>query len=83
MPAEVSSNLARFDGLLYGLQGKKDYSLEEWYTNIRGEGFGAEAKRRIMLGNYILSFFQFRQKKLLVKNDTLKSVNPHILFQIV
>ena len=55
MPAEVSSNLARFDGLLYGLQGKKDYSLEEWYTNIRGEGFGAEAKRRIMLGNYILS----------------------------
>ena len=55
MPAEVSSNLARFDGLLYGFRGSGDYSLEEWYNNIRSKGLGAEAKRRIMLGMYILS----------------------------
>ena len=55
MPAEVSSNLARFDGLLYGLKGKDEYSLEEWYNKVRGDGFGKESKRRIMLGMYILS----------------------------
>ena len=79
MPAEVSSNLARFDGLLYGLKGKKDYSLEEWYTNIRGEGFGAEAKRRIILGMYILSagyydaYYKKAQKvRTLIKTEFAK-----------
>jgi len=60
MPAEVSSNLARFDGIRYGLSAIKDEalsakSLEEVYTKSRANGFGAEAKRRIMLGSYVLS----------------------------
>lgn len=54
MPAEVSTNLARFDGVRYGLS-KKGSSLVEDYALTRGEGFGAEARRRIMLGTYVLS----------------------------
>ncbi len=79
MPAEVSSNLARFDGLLYGLKGKKDYSLEEWYNNVRGEAFGSESKRRIMLGMYILSegyydnYYKKAQKvRTLIKEEFAK-----------
>ena len=54
MPAEVSSNLARYDGMRYGLrvEGK---DLMEDYTGTRAEGFGAEVKRRILLGTYVLS----------------------------
>lgn len=55
MPAEVSSNLAKFDGLLYGLREDKKLSLEQWYKTVRSKGFGAETKRRIMLGTYVLS----------------------------
>lgn len=54
MPAEVSSNLARFDGVRYGLSQKGD-SLIEDYAKTRGEGFGPEVRRRIMLGTYVLS----------------------------
>lgn len=54
-PAEVSSNLARFDGLRYGFSDKDLKSLEDIYLKNRGGGFGPEAKRRIMLGTYILS----------------------------
>ena len=54
MFAEVSSNLARYDGIRYGLC-KKDASLLEQYKKTRGIGFGTEAKRRIMLGTYVLS----------------------------
>ncbi|HVV38930.1 MAG TPA: Asp-tRNA(Asn)/Glu-tRNA(Gln) amidotransferase subunit GatA [Candidatus Paceibacterota bacterium] len=54
MPAEVSTNLARFDGVRYGLSKKGD-SLWEDYAATRGEGFGPEARRRIMLGTYVLS----------------------------
>ncbi|MDE1924811.1 MAG: Asp-tRNA(Asn)/Glu-tRNA(Gln) amidotransferase subunit GatA [Patescibacteria group bacterium] len=54
MPAEVSANLARFDGVRYGLSLKGD-SLFDDYAKTRGEGFGAEARRRIMLGTYVLS----------------------------
>ena len=54
MPAEVSTNLARFDGVRYGLS-KKGASLLDDYGKTRGEGFGAEARRRIMLGTYVLS----------------------------
>src|SRR3712207_2548894 len=53
-PAEVSSNLARFDGVRYGLREPAD-SVHEMYRRTREEGFGAEAKRRIMLGTYALS----------------------------
>jgi len=52
--AEASSNLARFDGVKYGFRAKGE-SLEEMYVNTRSEGFGAEVKRRIMLGTYVLS----------------------------
>ncbi len=54
MPAEVSTNLARFDGIRYGLsvEGK---DLMEVYTKSKGEGFGKEVRRRILLGTYILS----------------------------
>lgn len=54
MPAEVSSNLARFDGVRYGLS-QKGESLFADYANSRGEGFGPEVRRRIMLGTYVLS----------------------------
>lgn len=55
MPAEASSNLAKFDGLLYGLRAEKKLSLEQWYKTVRSRGFGAETKRRISLGTYVLS----------------------------
>lgn len=54
MPAEVSSNLARFDGIRYGLSVPSD-NLLEVYTQTRAVGFGAEVKRRILLGTYVLS----------------------------
>ncbi len=54
-PSEISSNLARFDGIKYGFSEKEAKSLAEVYTKSRGIGFGSEAKRRIMLGTYALS----------------------------
>ena len=53
--AEVSSNLARFDGVRYTARSEKSDTLTAMYSNTRGENFGAEAKRRIMLGTYVLS----------------------------
>ena len=52
--AEASSNLARYDGVRHGYRAPDARSLEEMYTMTRGEGFGAEPKRRIMLGAYVL-----------------------------
>lgn len=54
MPSEVSSNLGRFDGLRYGYHSTGN-NLYETYAQTRGEGFGKEVKRRIMLGSYTLS----------------------------
>jgi aspartyl-tRNA(Asn)/glutamyl-tRNA(Gln) amidotransferase subunit A len=54
-PAECSSNLARFDGVRYGLRADGDGGLLEMYTATRHDGFGAEVRRRIMLGTYALS----------------------------
>ncbi len=54
MPAEVSTNLSRFDGIRYGHSAKGD-TLSEIYTKSRGQGFGREARRRILLGTYVLS----------------------------
>ena len=53
-PAEVSSNLARFDGVRHGLF-KEGKSLTEDYMKTRETGFGLETRRRIMLGTYVLS----------------------------
>lgn len=54
-PAEVSSNLARYDGQKYGFSLENPANLEDSYSGTRDEGFGAEAKRRIMIGTYVLS----------------------------
>jgi aspartyl-tRNA(Asn)/glutamyl-tRNA(Gln) amidotransferase subunit A len=54
MPAEVSSNLARYDGMRYGTRIEGDDLLDE-YLKSRAEGFGEEVKRRILLGTYVLS----------------------------
>lgn len=53
--AEASSNLARFDGVRYGFRAEDARNLREMYEKTREEGFGAEVKRRIMLGTYVLS----------------------------
>jgi aspartyl-tRNA(Asn)/glutamyl-tRNA(Gln) amidotransferase subunit A len=54
-PAEASSNLARFDGVRYGHRAEGATSLNDLYERSRGEGFGAEVQRRIMIGTYVLS----------------------------
>jgi aspartyl-tRNA(Asn)/glutamyl-tRNA(Gln) amidotransferase subunit A len=53
--AEASSNLARYDGVRYTARSPHSETLAGMYRNTRGEGFGAECKRRIMLGTYVLS----------------------------
>jgi aspartyl-tRNA(Asn)/glutamyl-tRNA(Gln) amidotransferase subunit A len=54
-PAEASANLARFDGVRYGLRVGGDTDLATMYSRTRGQGFGPEVKRRVMLGTYALS----------------------------
>lgn len=74
--AEASSNLARYDGARYGVRAKDSAVLEDMYVNSRTEGFGAEVKRRIMLGTYVLShgyydaYYKKAQKvRRLIKED--------------
>jgi aspartyl-tRNA(Asn)/glutamyl-tRNA(Gln) amidotransferase subunit A len=54
-PAECSSNLARYDGVRFGHRCEKPRDLQDLYRRSRGEGFGAEVKRRVMTGTYVLS----------------------------
>lgn len=54
-PAEASSNLARFDGVRYGLRAEQYHDLNDMYEQTRASGFGAEVQRRIMIGTYVLS----------------------------
>ena len=54
-PAEASSNLSRFDGVRYGHRAQGCANLAEMYARTRAEGFGAEVKRRVMIGTYVLS----------------------------
>ncbi|MEI7543117.1 MAG: amidase family protein, partial [bacterium] len=75
-PAEASSNLARFDGVQYGLRDKTADNLIAMYKKSRQAGFGKETKRRIMLGTYVLSsgyydaYYKKAQKvRTLIKND--------------
>ena len=76
--AEASSNLARFDGVRYGFRAENANELREMYMKTREEGFGAEVKRRIMLGTYVLSsgyydaYYAKAQKvRTLLKKDFL------------
>lgn len=76
VPAEVSSNLARFDGIRYGERAKDAATLHDVYLKTRGEGFGVEAKRRIILGTFVLSagyydaYYEKAQRvRTLVKRD--------------
>ncbi len=55
VPAEISSNLARYDGIKYGFSAPEAKTLAETYALTRDQGFGDEAKRRIMIGTYVLS----------------------------
>jgi aspartyl-tRNA(Asn)/glutamyl-tRNA(Gln) amidotransferase subunit A len=74
--AEASSNLARFDGVRYGFRTEEAANLREMYRRTRDEGFGAEVKRRIMLGTYVLSsgyyeayYRKAQQVRALIKQD--------------
>ncbi|RUA09148.1 MAG: Asp-tRNA(Asn)/Glu-tRNA(Gln) amidotransferase GatCAB subunit A [Fusobacteria bacterium] len=75
-PAEASSNLARFDGVRYGYRAENYDGIMDMYVKTRSEGFGAEVKRRIMIGTYVLSagyydaYYKKAQKvRALIKND--------------
>ena len=76
--AEASSNLARFDGVRYGFRASDVNSVDEMYGKTRGEGFGDEVKRRIMVGSYILSGENaktYYDKALMVRDDITKEFN--------
>ena len=75
-PAEASSNLARYDGVRYGMREMGVKSLDDMYSATRDHGFGAEVKRRIMIGTYVLSagfydayFTQAQKVRTLIKRD--------------
>lgn len=82
MPAEVSANLARYDGIRYGANEKKAKNLLETYLKTRAKNFGDEPKRRIMLGTYVLSsgyydayYLQAQRMRTLIQEDFKKVFN--------
>ena len=79
-PAECSANLSRFDGVRYGYRCEDPKDLYDMYTRSRGEGFGAEVKRRIMVGTYALSagyydayYLKAQQLRHLISDDFKKA----------
>ena len=81
-PAEASSNLSRFDGVRFGYRCENPVNLEDLYKRSRGEGFGAEVKRRIMVGTYALSagyydayYLKAQKIRRLIKNDFVAAFN--------
>jgi aspartyl-tRNA(Asn)/glutamyl-tRNA(Gln) amidotransferase subunit A len=77
-PAEVSSNLSRYDGQRYGYSNREAKSLDESYTLSRSIGFGDEAKRRIMIGTYVLSsgyYDAYYKKAQLVRTKLINEFN--------
>ena len=78
-PAEASSNLARYDGVRYGLRVEGN-GLDEMYINTRSAGFGKEVKRRIMIGTYVLSagyydayYLKAQKVRRLIRNDFIEA----------
>jgi aspartyl-tRNA(Asn)/glutamyl-tRNA(Gln) amidotransferase subunit A len=74
--AEASANLARYDGVRYGFRARDPRSLTDMYQRTRGEGFGREVKRRIILGTYVLSagyydayYLKAQQVRTLIRRD--------------
>ena len=81
-PAECSANLSRFDGVRYGYRCEDPQDLYDLYTRSRGEGFGAEVKRRIMVGTYALSagyydayYLKAQQLRHLISDDFKEAFN--------
>ena len=77
MPAEVSTNLQRLDGVRFGYHATGTTNLLDFYSKTRGEGFGREARRRILLGGYILShghYDSYYQKALNVRAEITKEM---------
>ena len=79
-PAECSANLSRFDGVRYGYRCDEPKDLEDLYKRSRGEGFGDEVKRRIMMGAYVLSagyydayYKKAQQVRRLIQQDFVKA----------
>ncbi len=75
-PAEASSNLSRFDGVRYGYRAAQYAALEDMYKKTRAQGFGAEVKRRILIGTYVLShgyydayYLQAQKLRRLIASD--------------
>lgn len=82
--AEASSNLARFDGVKYGFRAEKFDDLVDLYRQTRSEGFGAEVKRRIMIGTYALSsgyydayYKKAQQVRTMIMNDFAKAFETY------
>ncbi len=81
-PAECSSNLSRFDGVRFGYRCENPQDLEDLYKRSRGEGFGAEVKRRILVGTYALSagyfdayYLKAQKVRRLIRDDFLAAFN--------
>ncbi len=77
MPAEASTNLARFDGMRYGYRDKSAKDLFDMYAKSRGQGFGREVRRRILLGTYILShgyYDAYYTKAVALRNRIAKEI---------
>lgn len=73
MPAELSTNLERFDGIRYGYSTEAADTLFDFYAKTRGEGFGRESRRRILLGTYVLShgYYDAYYKKAVMLRDLI------------
>ncbi len=81
-PAEASSNLSRYDGVRYGHRAAQPHDLLELYRQTRAEGFGAEVKRRIMIGTYVLShgyydayYLQAQKLRRMIADDFQRCFN--------
>jgi aspartyl-tRNA(Asn)/glutamyl-tRNA(Gln) amidotransferase subunit A len=79
-PAECSSNLSRFDGVRFGYRAADPKDLKDLYERSRGEGFGAEVKRRILIGTYALSagyydayYLKAQQVRRLIREDFMRA----------